>query len=73
MIEMDFYKLLDTYATLNNIDRNEALHQWYRGNLDAGNLLEAFLNDEGIFGYRDTLVKIIKILNAANARNGREW
>lgn len=58
----DFYDLIDTYAQLHEMDRAEVLHQWYRGGIDAGDLLEADLEDEGIFGYREHLMGTIKIL-----------
>lgn len=59
---IDFYDLIDTYATLNKIDKNEALHLWYRGTIDAGDLLKAQLNDEGIFGYGEHLINAITVL-----------
>ena len=68
----DFYDLIDTYATLNHLDRAETLHLWYRGNITAEDLLNAYLEDEGIFGYTDTLVKIIKMLNHQSKRDGHE-
>lgn len=68
----NFYKLIDTYAELNNIDRAEALHLWYRGNITAEDLLDAYLKNEGILGYTDTLVSIIKTLAFQSIRDGHE-
>ena len=59
---MDFYDLLDTYAQLNNIDRAEALHLWYRESIDTTDLLKACLEDEGIIGYEYHLINIITAL-----------
>lgn len=59
---MDFYDLIDTYAELHDMDRAEVLHQWHRGGIDAADLLEADLENEGIFGYREHLINVIKVL-----------
>lgn len=67
---MDFYDLIDTYAQLNGIDKNEVLHLWYRGVIGPEELLQAWLNDEGIYGYKDSLVRIIKTLGAQSRKDG---
>lgn len=59
---MDFYDIIDTYAQLHNMDRAEVLHLWYRGGIYAADLLEADLENEGIFGYREHLINVIKCL-----------
>ena len=66
---MDFYDLIDTYAELHDMDRAEALHLWYRGSIDAADLLEADLENEGIFGYRGHLVNVIKCLGAQSEKD----
>lgn len=66
----NFYDLINTYATLNNIDKSEVLHLWYRGVITAEDLLNAALEDEGIFGYTSTLVSIIKTLGFQSQRDG---
>lgn len=68
----NFYDLIDTYATLNKIEKAEVLHLWYRGNITAEDLLNAYLEDEGIFGYTDTLVRIIKTLAFQSIRDGHD-
>ena len=68
----NFYKLIDIYAEANNINKAEALHLWYRGNITAEELLDAYLKDEGIFGYTETLVSIIKTLAFQSIRDGHE-
>ena len=62
---INFYDLIDTYATMNDIDQSEVLHMWYRGAIDAGDLLKAWLENEGIYGYTDYLIAVIKTLNTA--------
>lgn len=68
----NFYDLIDTYATLNKIEKAEVLHLWYRGCITAEDLLNAYLEDEGIIGYTDTLVRIIKTLAFQSIRDGHE-
>lgn len=68
----NFYDLIDTYATLNKIEKTEVLHLWYRGNITAEDLLNAYLEDEGIIGYTDTLVRIIKTLAFQSIRDGHD-
>ena len=68
----NFYDLIDTYAQLHNIDKAEALHLWYRGNINAEDLLEAVLEDEGIFGYTTILINVIKTLAFQSKRDGKE-
>lgn len=60
--KVDFYDLIDTYAELHDMDKEEVLHLWYRGAISAADLLEADLENEGIFGYREHLVDVIKCL-----------
>jgi len=60
----DFYDLIDTYATLNNIDRAEVLHLWYRGSIGVEELLNAVLEDEGIFGYTQRIMCTVRLLGA---------
>lgn len=67
---MNFYDLIDTYAQLNHIDKHEVLHLWYRGTISPEDLLQAWLNDEGIYGYKDHIVSIIKILGAKSKKDG---
>ena len=58
----DFYNLIDTYASINNMDKSDVLHLWYRGAITAADLLEADLENEGIFGYREHLINVIRVL-----------
>lgn len=67
---MNFYDLIDTYATLHKIDRSEVLHLWYRGSIDATSLLAACLEDEGILGYTESLISIIRVLGFQSIRDG---
>lgn len=68
----NFWDLIDTYATLNGIGKAEAIHLWYKGCITAEDLLDAYLKDEGIIGYTDTLVRIIKTLAFQSIRDGHE-
>lgn len=58
----DFYDIIDTYATLRDIDRAEALNLWYRRSIDVEDLLKALLEDEGIFGYTQQIIRTVRIL-----------
>lgn len=73
MPTMDFYDLLDTYAELHDIDRAEALHLWYRGAINAGDLIEADLENEGIYGYREHLMNMIRVLDKQLKKDKQEW
>lgn len=68
----NFYKLIDIYAEVNDLDKTTVLHLWYRGNITAEDLLNAYLEYEGIIGYTDTLVKIIKTLAFQSIRDGHD-
>lgn len=65
----DFYDIIDTYATLHGIDRAEALHQWYRGSIGVEELLEAILEDEGIFGYTQQIIRTVRLLGAQSIKD----
>lgn len=69
---MEFYDLIDTYADLHDIDRAEVLHLWYRGSITAADLLEADLENEGIFGYREHLINVIKVLGAQAQKDHKQ-
>ena len=58
----NFYDIIDTYATLHDIDRSEVLHLWYRGTIGVEELLEATLEDEGIFGYTQRIMRTVRLL-----------
>lgn len=65
----DFYDLIDIYATLHDIDRGEALHLWYRGALGVEELLEAMLEDEGIFGYTEKIMRSVRLLGTRSIKD----
>ena len=66
----NFYKLIDIYAEANNLGKAAVLKLWHRGNISAVDLLNAYLEDEGIIGYTDTMVWIIKTLAFQSIRDG---
>ena len=66
----NFYDLIDTYADIHHMDKSEVLHLWYRGVVTAIDLLEADLENEGIYGYSDHLVNVIKTLGFQSQRDG---
>lgn len=68
---MDFYDLIDTYAQLHDISKDEVLHLWYRGSINTTDLLEADLNNEGIFGYTEHLINVIKVLGHQSQKDGK--
>ncbi len=68
---MDFYDLIDTYATLRDMSKDETLHLWYRGSITAADLLEADLENEGIYGYTQHLINVIKVLGDRSKKDGK--
>ena len=68
----NFYYLIDIYAKYHNINKNEVLHLWYRGNITAEDLLGAYLENQGIIGYTDTIIAIVKTLGFQSVRDGNE-
>lgn len=65
----DFYDLLDTYASIHHIDRNETLYLWYRGTIGVEELLETMLEDEGIFGYTQRIMRTVRLLGARSIKD----
>ena len=72
---IDFYDLIDTYAELHDMDKSDVLDLWYRGGINAADLLKADLENEGIFGYREHLINVIKVLGARSQKdhNQNPW
>ena len=68
----NFWYLIDIYAKHYSIDKSEVLHLWYRGNIDAEDLLGAYLEEEGIIGYTDNIIAIVKTLGFQSVRDGHE-
>lgn len=67
---VNFYDIIDTYADLHHMDKSEVLHLWYRGSIDAKDLLEADLENEGIFGYLEHILDIMKTLQHRSQKDG---
>ena len=67
----NFYDLIDTYAEYMGIDKTEVLHLWYRGSINAEDLISAYLENEGIYGYGQELISIIRTLKHQSARDGK--
>ena len=67
---ISFYDILDIYAEVNNMDKSEALHQYYRGAITPENILAAVLENEGIFGYNQHLIEVIKTLGFHHQKEG---
>lgn len=65
-----FWDIIDTYADIHHMDKAEVLHLWYRGVITAADLLKADLENEGIYGYEEHLVSIIKTLGFQSQRDG---
>lgn len=72
MAIVSFYDILDTYARINDIDKSEALHQYYRGAITPEAMLRAVLEEEGIFGYSEYLIDVIKTLGFHHQKEGFE-
>lgn len=68
----DFYDLIDNYAEMYDRDKNDVLHEWYRSNIDCEILLTAWLNNEGIFGYSNDLIAVLKALGTKAKKDGRD-
>lgn len=69
---MNFYDLIEIYASLHGMDNNDVLHLWCRGSIDATSLLAAWLEDEGIFDYADSLITVIRVLGSQAKRDHNE-
>ena len=65
----DFYTILDTYAQQHNLEPAAALEQWYRGGIGVQELLEAMLEDEGIFGYTSLILRTVRTLGAQSRKD----
>lgn len=72
MDQQDFYDILDTYAMQHNMEPAAALEQWYRGGIGVQELLEATLEDEGIFGYADRIIRTVRVLGARSRKDHGE-
>ena len=60
----DFYSILDIYADQHGMSPATALEKWYRGGISVRDLLENFLEEEGIFGYTDIVIRTVRTLGA---------
>lgn len=65
----DFHTILDLYADQHNMERAAALEQWYRGGITVEELLEAALEEEGIFGYANQIARTVRILGARSRQD----
>lgn len=54
--------LIERYATHYDMSVKEATKRYQEGRVNKRDLLEAFLHDEGIYGYTHTLWNIFKVL-----------
>lgn len=68
----DFYTILDTYAQQHNLEPASALEQWYRGGIGVQELLEATLEEEGIFGYTSMIIRTVRTLGAQSRKDHGE-
>lgn len=55
--------LIEKYAEYNEMTVEEAKELFEDGRISKIDLLEAYLHDEGIFGYTDTLWSIFQALS----------
>ena len=58
----DLEDLLSIYAEQNSISIDEAFEWYNRGRIPKVSLLEAYLEEEGIFGYTSALWSIFETL-----------
>lgn len=59
---MELKDLLDIYAEYWDRDRDIVEGDFYIGIIGARDLLGAYLRNEGIYGYDQTLMEIFKVL-----------
>ena len=59
---MELKDLLDIYAELHEKDRDIVEGDYYIGLIDAQDLLGAYLEYEGIYGYELALMSVFKAL-----------
>lgn len=67
---INFYDVLDIYAEVNNLDKSEALHQYNRGAVTPESILKAVMENEGIYGYGEYLICVIKTLGFHHQKEG---
>ena len=67
---INFYDILDIYAEVNDMDKSDALHQYYRGAITPESILKAVLENEGIFGYGEYIIEVIKTLGFHHQKEG---
>ena len=65
----DFYTILELYADQHNMEPAAALEQWYRGGITVEELLEAALEEEGIFGYANQIIRTVRILGSRSIQD----
>ena len=65
----DFYDIINIYAEHNDIDPGEARALWRYGRISVENLLNAVLEEEGIFGYTSKIIDIVRILGAQSRQD----
>ena len=65
----DFYDIIDVYATQHDFDKSDVLDLWYQGTLGVEELLEAVLEEEGIFGYTQIITRTVRVLGAQSRQD----
>ena len=60
---MTFVELLQRFADVNELTMFEAFQQWEKGLIDKFDLLDAWLEYEGIIGYRYKIESLFELLN----------
>ena len=61
-MEITLVNLLKLYAEQNAIPINRAIQRYYNGNISKMELLHAYLEEEGIYGYTQAIWKIFEAL-----------
>ena len=68
----DFYDIINIYAEHNDINPGEARALWRYGRISVEDLLNAVLEEEGIFGYTSKIIDTVRILGAQSRQDRGE-
>ena len=57
----EILELLKCYAEQNDVDLDEAVSRYEKGNIYKVELLDAYLRNEGIYGYTTDIMNIFEL------------
>ena len=68
----NFYDIIEIYAEHKGISPGEVRVSWRYGTLSVEELLNAVLEEEGIFGYTQKIIRTVRILGARSRQDRGE-